>query len=110
MKVSGEQITRATEMLRAKYPQERVVLWCDIPPHGEPRYTAGVGEAPNAQYWSEDDPTEAVAKLIRQVGERDPEAIRRQKIAKLREELERLEAQGMAQLITECEQRESELV
>jgi hypothetical protein len=93
--MNGNEIVAAVEKLHATYPTESVEIWTRIDAQGREHYIAMVGEygkEPGAASNWGDHPMIAAAKLIAKAGKRDPIAAADAKIAKLREELARLEA------------------
>ncbi len=88
------QIVEAFERLKAEYPTEEVELQVrKIPGEIHTRYVACVGNVMDGRtYGFAKDAIEAAEKAIKSTGKRDPESIRKGKIAKLQEQIDALKA------------------
>ena len=92
----GTQIVRAFERLRAALPHDETDLWIkELQAGSRERFTAYVHpklDLGSICTWN-DDPMAAVEDAIKQAGDRDPVSLKTHKLAQLREEAAKLEAE-----------------
>lgn len=95
--MDGAAIVAALETLRVRYPGEQVAIWARYEANGKPSFVASIGA--DYSHTALDPVIEigdtlelALSKCLTKAGERSPEKLRANRIAKLRDELAKLEA------------------
>lgn len=95
--MDGAAIVAALETLRVRYPGEQVAIWARYEHDGRPSFVASIGNdyrdgAPKPVCVCGNSIPKVLEKVVAEAGERSPEIIRFNRIAKLRDELAKLEA------------------
>jgi hypothetical protein len=96
VKITSIDIIGELERLAAAFPWDSVDLWITREPEGRCKFTAYIRDNakfgfPSLSGWG-DTPSEAVDCAVTEAANRDPERARKQKLAELKAQIEKLHA------------------